>query len=73
MRQQCKLLGVARSNLSYVPARIPEDRRLKRILDELYLRDQGIRQTKPHRFAVVHQSRSHMLWLLWMEPSKLRY
>jgi putative transposase len=40
MRTQCKLLGVARSSLSYVP--VPEnaqDAVLKRLLDELYLRD----------------------------------
>lgn len=40
MRTQCRLLGVARSSLDYVPAaEDPEEVRLKRILDELYLRD----------------------------------
>lgn len=40
MRTQCKLLGVARSSLSYVPvAEARENVRIKRLLDELYLRD----------------------------------
>jgi putative transposase len=40
MRTQCKLLGVARSSLDYVPvAEDAADARLKRILDELYLCD----------------------------------
>ena len=40
MRTQCKLLGVSRSSLDYVPvAESAEDTRLKRLLDELYLRD----------------------------------
>jgi putative transposase len=40
MRQQCKLLGVSRSSLNYVPvAEKAEDARLKRVLDELYMRD----------------------------------
>jgi len=40
MRTQCKLLGVSRSSLGYVPVgESEEDTRLKRLLDELYLRD----------------------------------
>ena len=40
MRTQCKLLGVSRSSLDYVPVgESEEDTRLKRLLDELYLRD----------------------------------
>ena len=40
MRTQCKLLRVARSTLDYVPQpECPEDLRIKRLLDELYLRD----------------------------------
>lgn len=40
MRTQCKLLGVSRSSLDYEPvAESAEDLRLKRLLDELYLRD----------------------------------
>jgi len=40
MRTQCKLLGVARSSVDYVPvAEKPEDARLKRVLDELYMLD----------------------------------
>jgi putative transposase len=40
VRAQCELLGVARSTLDYEPApeRV-EDERLKRLLDEIYLRD----------------------------------
>jgi hypothetical protein len=37
MRTQCKLLGIARSSLDYVPvAEVPENTRLRRILDETY-------------------------------------
>ena len=40
MRTQCKLLGVHRSTAAYQPvARKPQDTRLCRLLDELYLRD----------------------------------
>ena len=40
MRTQCKLLGVARSSLSYQPSpESAQDAALKRLLDELYLRD----------------------------------
>jgi putative transposase len=40
MRTQCKLLGVSRSSLDYMPVgESEEDTRLKRLLDELYLRD----------------------------------
>jgi len=40
MRTQCKLLGVSRSSVDYVPvAENPEDARLKRVLDELYMLD----------------------------------
>lgn len=40
MRTQCKILGLTRSSLSYVPVEEKaQDRSLKRILDELYLRD----------------------------------
>jgi putative transposase len=40
MRTQCKLLSVARSTAAYQPvAHKPQDTRLRRILDELYLRD----------------------------------
>jgi putative transposase len=40
MRIQCKILSVSRSSLAYKPvAQSAEDTRLKRILDELYLRD----------------------------------
>jgi putative transposase len=40
MRTQCKLLGIARSSVGYVPVpECDEDARLKRLLDELYLRD----------------------------------
>jgi putative transposase len=40
MRKQCELLGVARSSLSYKPvAQSEEDRRLKRMMDEIYLED----------------------------------
>ena len=40
MRTQCKLLGISRSSLDYVPvARSAEDAWLKRLLDELHLRD----------------------------------
>ena len=40
MRTQCQLLGVARSSLDYQPvAQSREDLALKRLLDELYLRD----------------------------------
>ncbi len=39
-RAQCELLGVSRSRLHYVPvAESAEDLRLKRLLDEIYLRD----------------------------------
>ncbi len=40
MRTQCKLLRLTRSSLSYVPVEENgDDRSLKRILDELYVRD----------------------------------
>jgi putative transposase len=40
MRTQCKILGISRSSLSYTPvAESAGDASLKRILDELYLRD----------------------------------
>ena len=40
MRRQCELLGVARSSVDYVPvAECEEDRRIKRLLDEIYLID----------------------------------
>ena len=40
MRTQCELLGVCRSCLDYVPVEeSQEDVRIKRLLDELYLRD----------------------------------
>jgi putative transposase len=40
MRTQCKLLGVARATLDYTPVpESPDDLRIKRLLDELYLRD----------------------------------
>lgn len=40
MRTQCKILSLSRSSLSYMPVEASaEDARLKRILDELYLRD----------------------------------
>lgn len=40
MRTQCELLGVSRSSLDYVPvAEAKENVRIKRLLDELYLRD----------------------------------
>jgi len=40
VRVQCELLGVARSTLDYEPApEREEDARLKRLLDEIYLRD----------------------------------
>lgn len=40
MRTQCKILSVSRSSLAYKPVeQSAEDTQLKRILDELYLRD----------------------------------
>ena len=40
VRKQCELLGVSRSSLSYLPvAERPEDLRIKRLLDEIYLKD----------------------------------
>jgi putative transposase len=40
MRTQCKLLGIARSSVSYQPVqKDPENTRVKRLLDELYLQD----------------------------------
>ena len=40
MRTQCELLGVARSSLNYVPVAEPaENVQIKRLLDEIYLRD----------------------------------
>src|SRR5688572_10520890 len=40
MREQCKLLGVPRSSLDYVPvAESTEDQRIKRLLDEIYMLD----------------------------------
>jgi len=40
MRTQCKLLGVARSSLTYAAvAESPENLRIKRLLDEIYLID----------------------------------
>ena len=43
MRTQCQLLGVARSSLDYQPvAERREDLALKRLLDELYMRDPSL-------------------------------
>ena len=40
LRKQCGLLGVARSSASYqAVAEDPEDIRIKRLLDEIYLKD----------------------------------
>jgi putative transposase len=40
LRQQCELLSVSRSSLNYVPSPVsPEDLKLMRIMDEIYLRD----------------------------------
>lgn len=40
MRKQCKLLGVARSSVAYqAVADNPEDIRIKRLLDEIYMVD----------------------------------
>ena len=40
MRSQCELLGVARSSANYKPvAEDVEDVRIKRLLDEIYLKD----------------------------------
>lgn len=40
MRTQCELLGVSRSSLDYVPvAEAKENVQIKRLLDEIYLRD----------------------------------
>ncbi len=40
MRQQCRLLAVARSTVNYRPvAEDPEDIRIKRALDEIYMKD----------------------------------
>ena len=40
MRRQCELLGVARSTVDYVPVpEDPEDLLIKRLLDEIYLKD----------------------------------
>ena len=40
MRKQCELLGVARSSMAYQPvAEDPEDLRIKRLLDEIYMID----------------------------------
>jgi putative transposase len=43
MRTQCKLLGVARSSLDYVPvAESPINIQIKRILDETYMIDPSV-------------------------------
>lgn len=43
MRTQCKLLGIARSSLDYVPvARSADETRLKRLLDEIYMLDPSV-------------------------------
>ena len=40
MRKQCKLLGVARSSVAYqAVVENPEDIRIKRLLDEIYMVD----------------------------------
>ena len=40
IRKQCALLGVSRSSLDYKPvAESEDDLRIKRLLDEIYLRD----------------------------------
>ncbi len=40
MRRQCELLGVARATAGYQPIpEDPEDLLIKRLLDELYMRD----------------------------------
>jgi len=43
MRTQCKLLGIARSSLDYVPvAESADEARLKRLLDETYMIDPSV-------------------------------
>lgn len=40
VREQCRMLGIVRSTLDYQPApESAEDRRIKRLMDEIYLRD----------------------------------
>ncbi len=40
VRRQCELVGVSRSTIDYVPvAEDPEESRIKRLLDEIYLED----------------------------------
>ena len=40
MRKQCELLGVARSSVAYqAVVENPEDIRIKRLLDEIYMVD----------------------------------
>ena len=49
MRRQCELLGVARSSLDYQPVgESREDLALKRLLDELYLRDPAPSLARSH-------------------------
>ena len=50
LRSQCQLLGISRSTLDYHPvAECAEDLRIKRLMDEIYLRDPciGTRRLKP--------------------------
>jgi hypothetical protein len=47
MRKQSKLLGVARSTITYRPVEEdPEDIRIKRLLDEIYMNLKSAVQTK---------------------------
>ncbi len=50
LRSQCQLLGISRSTLDYEPVvECAEDLRIKRLMDEIYLRDPciGTRRIKP--------------------------
>jgi putative transposase len=55
MRKQSKLLGVARSTITYRPVEEdPEDIRIKRLLDEIYMKDPCLGSQPP--FPLVRAS-----------------
>ena len=69
VRRQCELLGVARSTLGYrAAAEDPEDLRIKRLLDEVYMLDPCLGS----RRLVTILARDHGIWTNRKRVQRLR-
>ena len=69
VRRQCELLGVARSTLGYrAAAEDPEDLRIKRLLDEIYMLDPCLGS----RRLVTILARDHGIWTNRKRVQRLR-